>query len=894
MGKSTGDVPGMNLFTLLVFSGVGVLGPYLTSYKSEPLKDSNLLLLQDETINTLSRSGSVDESGHRFIIKLDHPIANTDIAAIQRTGIRIEGYLPHYAFLVSSSYSDVSALLNLGAISWCSAYEPRWKLAPSLIDRSAASDTLHLWLFDDADINTLRLRLESDFGARIYSIHNGRNKLLKISMDNQFLYELAAIDDIRWIEPFYSPEFFNDQAQWVLQSWKEDKRDLWSKGLDGSGVVASTGDAGITTSHTAFKDSTIEIATWGNFPNHRKIIAYQPSAPGANFGDDGTPYVQYHGTHTGCTVCGDDSYWNGDSPYDGMAKGAKLYFVDVGTNSGGIAYPADYNDMYELPWQGNQGGSAKLMSNSWGSGGSYNTYDLASRQTDEFMWNHPDFLVLYSAGNSSGSGISPPSTAKNVVSVGATLNGTSATIPAGFSSQGPTADGRIKPTITAPGYLMSADGASTSGYKSMEGTSMSSPAVAGITVLLAQYFREGWYPSGSNSLDAADGFDPSAALLKALLINSAVADFSSNPIPDMKVGWGRVCLDSVLYFEGNTKKLYVSDNVIGLETGDDALYKVEVSGKNWPLRATLVWSDFPGDMVSSKKLVNDLDIKAVSPSGKIYLGNVFSSGFSVTSGAKDETNVEECLRINNPELGTWEIHILAANIPQGPQPYALVINGVIENKEPHISAEGIRIDDSSNPQPNNALDPGETAILYPRIMNEGDEDVSNANALLSSPDTFVTILDSDADYGSISAGLTSEGQGFSVTLEPYAKKDDAMTFNLTVFQNGGSKIDTLVFHTIVGLSGINQPGTECPVTSIQCPAVAMEGSGFTLELTGNEKVVLELFDVTGRKIETLYNGKLDSGIHQFSIPSSCKAGVYFIKLDTPDIHRKVKVVVIGG
>ena len=47
-----------------------------------------------------------------------------------------------------------------------------------------------------------------------------------------------------------------------------------------------------------------------------------------------------------------------------------------------------------------------------------------------------------------------PASAKNVVSVGrGTENGTGAENMASFSSNGPTADGRIKPTITAPGTV---------------------------------------------------------------------------------------------------------------------------------------------------------------------------------------------------------------------------------------------------------------------------------------------------------------------------------------------------------------------------------------------------------------------------------------------------------
>lgn len=56
---------------------------------------------------------------------------------------------------------------------------------------------------------------------------------------------------------------------------------------------------------------------------------------------------------------------------------------------------------------------------------------------------------------------------------------------------------------------------------------MSTPVVAGAAALTRQYFREGWYnwPDGDDetSRNVTElAFDPSAALIKAALVNSAV------------------------------------------------------------------------------------------------------------------------------------------------------------------------------------------------------------------------------------------------------------------------------------------------------------------------------------------------------------------------------------
>lgn len=54
-----------------------------------------------------------------------------------------------------------------------------------------------------------------------------------------------------------------------------------------------------------------------------------------------------------------------------------------------------------------------------------------------------------------------------------------------FSAAGPTRDGRQKPEISAPGQdVMAADSRSTTGITRMSGTSMASPAVAGVVALM--------------------------------------------------------------------------------------------------------------------------------------------------------------------------------------------------------------------------------------------------------------------------------------------------------------------------------------------------------------------------------------------------------------------------
>ncbi len=103
-------------------------------------------------------------------------------------------------------------------------------------------------------------------------------------------------------------------------------------------------------------------------------------------------------------------------------------------------------------------------------------------------------IVCNSMGNAGPSAgtLSAPADAFNILSIGAVNS--SGTI-AGFSSRGPTYDGRLKPDVCAMGvstYCASSGG--DSAYTAVGGTSLSTPLVAGVACLMVQAHPD-WPPS---------------------------------------------------------------------------------------------------------------------------------------------------------------------------------------------------------------------------------------------------------------------------------------------------------------------------------------------------------------------------------------------------------------
>ena len=291
-----------------------------------------------------------------------------------------------------------------------------------------------------------------------------------------------------------------------------------------------------------------------------------------------------------------------------------------------------------------------------------------------------------------------------------------------FSSRGPTNDDRIKPDLVAPGGFITStrtnrnqtfEHAGTCGitaslkthYLNKEGTSMATPLVAGAAVLTRQYYKEGWHPNGSltthSSAVAGDGFNPSAALVKATLIHGAF-DLTpgqygvgstqevppgwdgTNNLPNNASGYGRVDLEGAL-FPGSGfghspgRKMAVHDVTPGLATGQQDEYTFQVSSTSDPLTVTLVWTDPEASPGSGRRLVNDLNLTVIAPNGTVYLPN----GIDRTTGSADSRNNVEQARVTSPQTGTWTVRVNGASIPGNgdagttTQPYALVASAVL-------------------------------------------------------------------------------------------------------------------------------------------------------------------------------------------------------------------------
>ena len=391
--------------------------------------------------------------------------------------------------------------------------------------------------------------------------------------------------------------------------------------------------------------------------SHRKIVGSRN--PSNSIGQ--------HATWVAGIIAGDQGSLPGKSENRGIAWTARLSIDDL----------ADFNSQKETVlkiFSRQYRDGATIHSNSWHQNVTY--YDGTARDVDNFVRLNEENLVCGATANSnSGEKLGAPGTAKNALCVSA--GGCHPDhLEHKDGADGPTVDKRLKPDICAPGCgIYSAR--KCSGCLCMLAncaTSFATPVMSGAAALVRQYYLDGFYPNGVRNL--AKPHHPSAALIKATLLNSTVPMEDEKNYPNITTGWGLVRLSNALFLAGAKRRMFMVDvrNANGLSKGKSHVHSIQVKDKSEPLKITLVWSDPAAELSAGKALVNDLDLVVTSPSGTIYRGNAnFFEGFSQPqpNPVADPNNVEMVI-VADPDPGKWTATVEGRSVNVELQGYALV------------------------------------------------------------------------------------------------------------------------------------------------------------------------------------------------------------------------------
>jgi serine protease AprX len=675
---------------------------------------------QSEGLRAASLESRDASSSNYVLIQTKGPVSEQQKKQLRDLSVVIHEYVPDDTYLCGYKPTDLAPVRELPFVVWANVYLQGFKVAPSLRPAGPAATTsivaesartspsrrlreVDVVLHDDVRPNTKRLKKEIAAAARLNpdDVQTGRRKVRLIVQEGQ-LDALAALDEVHHIEEVPKRQLFNNVARPILNAQVV----INGTTYQGDGEVIAVADTGLdkgstTNVHPAFKGRVA------------KLYALGRTSP------DRTDDPHGHGTHVAGSALGDGTSPKMGGAIQGTAPKSTLVLQSTLDPNGGLGgIPNDLHDLFEPPY--NEDG-ARIHTNSWGATTPGLGYDASATEIDDVVWNHQDLVICFAAGNDGSDGnsngvvdpgsVGSQSAAKNCITVGASESNRpdfepsyglywpgdfpadpihsdrQAENPDGlvaFSSRGPTKEGRIKPDVVAPGTCILstlsravAHPPSDFGVSSDpafffdSGTSMATPLVAGCVAVLRE------------TLLKNDASNPSAALIKALLVNGAVElagqynPSEAGPSPNNNSGFGRVNLAGSAIIPGPSASGGFGEGG-PLKQGDEDTITIRVpgdiqaskggrrrasgptpTGASPTLKITLVWSDYPG-----AALQNDLDLIVRTSTGEERHGNMGTS-----KGFDRANNVEQIAWDNIPS-GDVKVTVQAFRITRFPQPYA--------------------------------------------------------------------------------------------------------------------------------------------------------------------------------------------------------------------------------
>ncbi|EEP81174.1 predicted protein [Uncinocarpus reesii 1704] len=667
---------------------------------------------------------SLSEPRH-ILLQTKHatPLKKTEKGKLKDEGVHIQEYFSPGTYVCAYRGNGLESVAGLPFIQSAESYPDEVVVHQALKDSTPGpptARTVDITLHNDATSSAELKQEIADLAKTKVEDVKGDGGKITVTLQPHALEALTAfagMDAIRYIHEAHEPRPANEITRDIIHGNARIKSEIYK----GTGQVIAVADTGF--------DIGDQTDTLSAFAGRVKRL-YPLGRP--DNADDPTG----HGTHVCGIIVGNiksQHYQHIEAPASEAQLVIQSCYKTKNRTLGGL--PPDLADLFRVPYVED---GARIHTNSWSTAPMYGQppYNGAARSVDEFVWKHQDMVICFAAGNDGRDGaktgrtdpgsISSEPAAKNCITVGASESARPditwdssilSTKPkeftygeyfpskfpkppistdhmannvdgmAAFSSRGPTKEKRFKPDVVAPGTCILSTcsrrlkipfkhyGISKDKELMFDsGTSMATPLVASCCAVIREALIKNGCPA------------PTAALVKALLINGAVElkgqyePSEAKPTPNSDFGFGRVNLENSLIPVGRgTTGGYIEATLDDDEEKDP--YKLEITvpqsndghskSTTLPtLKVTLVYSDLQG-----AELQNNLNLAVISGDVERH-GNQGTKEFR-TEGPWEQDDFDN---LNNVEQVTWEgispgkviIKIRTAWVTSDDQPFACV------------------------------------------------------------------------------------------------------------------------------------------------------------------------------------------------------------------------------
>ncbi len=554
---------------------------------------------------------------------------------MKKHGIEFLNYFGNSIWLVRGKVNKITSFAK-GMLHY--SYE--MKISPLLSKKQIENETVSVYLFDKTQNKAFRKYLNNNnitFQEKdgYFNCYVNNNDQLKTIANNLF---------VMWISKKEPKKVVNNAEAQTMSLVDVVQHDPYN--LSGEGETVGVWDGGEIFAHQEFGDR----------------ITLKDHSSAAD-----------HATHVAGTIGSAGEF---DAKSEGMAPKVNIYSYDYNGNVNSEL--ANAKMFFGIQVSNHSWGWSHDVADGWDIE-RFGDYEAYSSIQDKVAYEN-NLILVRSAGNSRSDfddpqTIDPTSTSKNIITIGALYRDNEMTY---YSSWGPCDDGRVKPDICAKGgagmftsLMYSTLPDNRYGY--MQGTSMAAPVVTGSMALILEQYHK--YNQG----------DIPAALAKGLILHTALDLYNLGP--DYMTGFGILQVQPAIDFLKGSNYGEGTDHTIiksVVDNGETKTYTFNVTeSKN--MRVTACWTDVEGSPSASKALVNDVDIKVISPTEVEYFPYVLDPNnptADATKGVNSVDNVEQIDFLANEE-GTWTIEVKGTDIDSLniPEVYVFVDSYVKTDRE---------------------------------------------------------------------------------------------------------------------------------------------------------------------------------------------------------------------